>query len=723
MQNTRNSVFEIIKSKINISYIKSFKQSKTKKITSFPSKQNKLIRFNSKIPEPPLIKTFSTLVNQENSQLSGLESQKSKEDNNSSKSSVFKPPKSEKEVLNESVKKKETKDYYLTYIKNKIYHKISKNYTSPYIPDYKEKQNYYQNKLEEENTYYNYYLICHLIENKKCNYNVRYQEYLRLYNKQEYLITYFSKNEIFIIMNYLLNFIYNKDIATIAKKRTNLLSNDNIKNMFNNLVDNNYIFTGTLEILKGIAVYYKHRKSLYQDSNKIISNLYNIKPVYNEKIKYMYAKDIPTSQIPNCIPKCYYLEKEVIHYIKDFFNKIRFLKVDKLSQDNQLNQIKAKSKKRRCSSGKLKVYNFLGNISLTKSKEKDDNEETKEYNENKGNNSFKRMKYDKNVYDIESLVKKIIIGYKKNQEHGNININNYNKKYTTKISRKILKQRSNRINSMKLFPIGNLKNKENIFRPSKLLNTKALKVNDLNKLEFKTSFKNIESTTNKNVFPNIKKIHGNNLILNKDNIQNKNKETYYKEFEEKENHLNFKKIFSLKDKTVKYNITRNKKYKKIIRFDGLRNNRKNIIKDNHNSIKKSSSNDSLFFYKIKSSSKFVTKANKNKYSINKYFSLKKWHAQLYNHSTKNISIPKKVIFQGTRKKAFTTFSGSSIEDKENNVWENNKIDTDIINVSVKTSFLLKKINDLETKKNESFSKSNTLKKLIKYPKIYFSNCN
>ena len=722
MQNVRNSVFVFSKNKINLSNIKSFKQSKTKKITFFPSKQNKLIRFNSKIPEFPLTKTFSTLINQEKSQLSGLESQNSKEDNNSSKSSVFKPPKSEKDALNKSVKKKETKDGYLTYIKDTIYNKISKKYRSPYILDNKEKQNY-QKKLLEENTYFNYYLICNLLDNKKCKFNVKYQEYLQLYNKQEYLITYFSKNETFITMNYLLNFIYDKDIATIATKRTNLLSNDNIKNMFNNLVDNNYSFTGTLEILKGIAVYYKHRKTRNQDSNKIITNLYNIKPVYNEKIKYMYAKDIPTSQIPNCIPKCYFLEKEVIHYIKDFLNKIRFLKIDNLIQENQLNQVKTKSKKRRYTSGKLKVYHFLGNISLSKSKEKDKNEESKEYNENKGNNSIKRMKKDKNVYDIESLVKKILNGRESNKEQGNMYINSYNKKYTTNISMRILKQRSNRINSMKFIPIVNLKNKENIFRSSKLLNTKALKVNDMNKLEFKTSFKNIDSIATKNVFPNLTKIHGNNLILNKDNNLNKTKENYKKELEEKENHLNFTNISILKDKFGKNNITRNKKYKKIIRFDGLRNKRKNVIKSNSNSINKSSSNDSLFLYKIKNVSKFITKDNKNKYSINKYFSLKKWHAQLYNHSTKNIFIPKKVIFKGTRKKAFSTFSGSGIENKENNIWENNKIDTDIINVSVKTSFLLKKINNIESKKNRSFSTSNILKKLIKYPNIYFPNCN
>ena len=548
------------------------------------------------------------------------------------------------------------------------------------------------------------------MDNKKCKFNVRHQENLLLYNNQEYLITYFSKNEIFIIMNYLLYIIYDKDIATTVKKTTKLLSNDNIKNMFNNLVDNNYSFTGTLEILKGIAVYYKPNKNNNQNSNKIISNLNNIKPVYKEKIKYTYIKDIPNSQISNCFPKCYYLEKQVNNYIKDFVQKKKFLKIE----DNQLIQIKTKKK----NNVKLKVYHFLGNISLSKNKENDKHEKSKEYKEHKGNNSFIRMKKDKNVYDIQSLIEKIQNGDKLNKEQGNININNDGKKYKTKIYTKIIKKRNNRINSMKLIPFSHLKNKDNIFQPSELLNTKALKENDLNKKMFTTSLKNTESTSTKITFHHLKKICGNNLILNKDNIQNENKGTYKIKFEEKENYLNIRKLSALKNKTVKNNITRNKKYKKIIRFDRIRNQ---II--NSNTINNSSSNNSLLFYKNKNISEFVPKINKNKYSINAYFSLKKWHDQLYNHSTKNISKPKKVLFHGARKKAFSTFSGLSLENKEKYIWENNKIDTDIINVSVKTSFLLKKINNYQSKKIESFSKSNTFKKLIKCPGIYFPNYN
>ena len=110
MQNVRNSVFLFSKGKINLSNTKSFKQSNTKQITNYPSKQNKLIQFNSKNPEIPLTKTISTLINQENSQLSRLKSQKSKEDNNSSKNSLFKPQESLKIDIKKLSTEKETKE-------------------------------------------------------------------------------------------------------------------------------------------------------------------------------------------------------------------------------------------------------------------------------------------------------------------------------------------------------------------------------------------------------------------------------------------------------------------------------------------------------------------------------------------------------------------------------------------------------------------------------------
>lgn len=331
------------------------------------------------------------------------------------------------------------------------------------------------------------------------------------------------------------------------------------------------------------------------------------------------------------------------------------------------------------------------------------------------------MKNDSEIGDVEIFVEKILGRYKDK-------INNI-KKGTKKISRRVIRQRSKRMNSMFQVPLSHLKKKGSFFQSSKLLNIKALNVNQLNKKVFKTSLKHVGITTSKNIVRYIKKIDGNNLTLNKGN---NNVGIYLNNNEEKKS---FKKLAincDLKYKTVKNRDIINKKRQKLIRFDGFKNEKldleqkisnknsaNNINSNSINNIKETSSNDSLFYHKIKNISKFLAQSNKNKYSINNYISLKK----LNSFSTKNISIKKKVIYKGPSKKAFSTFSGMNFEDNGVNNWENNKIDTDIINVVVKTSFLLNRIGNSYNKNLKSFHNCNTLKKLIKCPLIYFSNSN
>ena len=140
---------------------------------------------------------------------------------------------------------------------------------------------------------------------------------------------------------------------------------------------------------------------------------------------------------------------------------------------------------------------------------------------------------------------------------------------------------------------------------------------------------------------------------------------------------------------------------------------------NNNSIKEISSNDSLFFYKINNISKLVSRQNKRKFKIKKFISLRK----LNSFSKKNIAKPKKYVYQGGERKPFSSYSSVSLENKEINVWENNKIDNDIMNVAAKSSYLLNKIGEINKKEIKSFYNCNTLQKLIKYPMIYSSNYN
>ena len=714
MNDIRKSVSLFSKNKLYLNQRK-FKHSETKVSSHFSLKKTTLIKKNS---NNSLVKKMpSIIIRKDNLKLTRFEPKKTLEFNITRRSSIIEQsPEKRRIQYKKLLTKKYIEDKYLNCVKNKIYHKISKKYTSPYIIEFTEREIHPKNKQVESFTYYNYFLICNLISNKRCRFNLRYNEYIYEYNPQEYLIRYFSKNEIYIIMNYLLFIVYDRDISTKAKHSKKLLTYNEIRNMFNNLVNNNYNFVGSMEIMKDIAVYYKHRGSNNQNMNKVSSHLENIRPILGEKINYIYAKDIPNNQLPNCIPKYFQLEPVVFDYIKEFTNKRKYSKISRFNKNNQTAQ-RVKKRKQYYDSNKLKG-NILTNISLFISKDKFNVEESKEIKENKRNhNSFRRMKNDCDIDDVEILVEKILEGL------GTKNDNYNNKKYTKMISRKIIRQRSKRVNSMKV-SFNHMKNKEKIFETSKFVNFKELNANELNKKMFTTSLKQIGIDSSKNDNRNNKSNPINNLMLNKD----KDTKIYLNINGAKKG---FKKIINLnklKNKTTKNEDVQNKRSKKLIRFDGLNNNKsykeqklslKNSTnKINSNSIKETSSNDSLFFHKIKDISKFLAQSRKNKYSLNKYFSLKK----LKSFSTKNILIPKKAIFKGPSKKAFSTYSGMNFENKEINIWENNKIDTDIINVAVKTSFLLNKIGNSYDQKMKSSHNCNTLKKLIKYPLIYFSNC-
>ena len=723
MKAIRNSVSLFSKNKLNINN-RNLKHSETKVLSNFSSHKNKLIRLNSNYAQIKNAKIPSIFIPKINLQFSELKQKQSKELSNS-RGNIFVQSSDKRKIHFQNIlTKRHVEDKYLNYVKNIIFKKISKKYTSPYIHGFNNEGSLSKNKQIESFTYYNYYLICNLIANKRCKFNLRYKEFIYFYNKQEYLNRNFGKNESFIIMNYLLYIVYAKDIATISKRAKKLLTENEIKNMFNNLVNNNYIFEGTMEIVHGIAVYYKHKGTNNPNTNKIVSNLDNIKPILEQKINYIYVKDIPGNQLSNCIPQNFLLEPEVINYLKDFNNKRKYTKI---IESNVHNPNEPKTKKRRQYFDKNKLKgNILTNVSLFMSKDLSNYEESKETKDNKRkDNSDRRIKYDKDINEVELLVEKILGGLKNNNE---INLNKNNKKYTKKINRKVLRQKSKRVHSMIGIPSKHLKDGENIFQSPKLNNLQTLDTNDLNKKVFKTSLKHIGITTSKNVVRYIKKISGNNLKINKEYELNKKIGNDSNLKGEKASFKKLLNISNVKYKTIKNRDYINKGSKKLRRFDGFNNDKsireqKISIKNstnnyNSNSIKDTSSNDSLFYHKIKNISKFLASSNKNKYSINRYFSLKKWNS--YSTKNLNISVPKKISFHGSRK-AFSTYTGMKFKDKEVNIWENNKIDTDIINVAVKTSFLLNKMSNIYGKNIKSFQNSNTLKKLIKYPLIYFSN--
>ena len=711
MQKIKETIALNSKKNLNLNSRKLIKPM-TKQFSGLTSKQHNLIRLNSKLAEFQSKKTHSILYINENLKLSDLKSKNTKDINITK--SLFNHPSEEEN------KKIFIEDKYLSEMKNKIYNRITRKYINFSLSDFTTKKNIQKNKTVEFFSYYNYYLICNLVDNKKTKFSLDYFEYLILYNKQEYLIKYFIKEEIYIIMNYLLYIVYGNDIATKVNKTKKLLLIDEIKTMFNDLVNNYYKFKGSKDITKDIGTSYNYRDENLQKRNTI-SNLENIKPIYNEKIIYKYAKDIPASQISNCIPKYYNFEKQIMDCIKNFTHKRRLIKINIFTQNKPNRELNQRKKRRYyTNNNRFKKNNILGNISFSLNDDKFTYEESKDINvDKKRYKSSQRKNNENGTNDIESFLKKLV--------RGSNNINDRNKqnnenKFVKSLSGKIIGKRNKKTKSMINIPFNFIKNKEKIFLSSKQNEPKSLnKQNFLSKI-FKTSLKN-GNNSNKNDFNYNKNNSKKNLIHNSENEKYKSYENIFIQQKIAKNvRNNFINKISTKYKARK---NRNLNHQKLIKFNGFISSinnvnkieNKNILKNINSSISIKSSDDSLFFYKIKNISKFTSQTNKNKYSINKFISLKK----LNNYSTKNNSKPKKFVFQGGIKKAFSSYSSMSLEDKEINVWENNKIDTDIINVAVKSSFLLNKMENIDTKFKKSFYNCNTLKKLIKYPMIYFSN--
>ena len=204
-------------------------------------------------------------------------------------------------------------------------------------------------------------------------------------------------------MNYLLYIVHANDIATKTKKSKRILKYDKIKSMFNNLVRCNYNFAGSIEIVKDIGVYYKNKDN---NNPNNITNLEKVKPINNGKIIYKYIKDIPLSKLSNCIPNYYILEQQIINCLKDFTHKRRFLKINKLENNNQFGDIKKRKTKRYYTNDNILKGNILSNISFSLSKDLN-SEENKEKDENNKRYKSQRKRLDYETNDIENLLKNI----------------------------------------------------------------------------------------------------------------------------------------------------------------------------------------------------------------------------------------------------------------------------------------------------------------------------
>ena len=334
--------------------------------------------------------------------------------------------KTNKKYLTKKYLAKKSKIINITYfylIRKEIYKNFKKKYTSPYM-EHLIKKGYFKNKEKEDYPlYYNYYQIYNLMNKKKSQLYAKYIDFLLTQDNQEYLLKYLENNEQYIIMNYLLYFVYNNDRCVIADNPKKLLKNEQIRAMFNKLVENNYLFDGTMEVLDDIGVYF--RMSFSNVGKKVVF-LEKLKPVIKNKIYYLYIKDIPNNLLPNIIPNIFPILKNNMkykyRYLCIYLNKIKYNRIKKYqlyeeikntkdfelnNKDNiaKKNDFMINSDRSKSSSESNKENNImLNNIYLSSNEEdKKDNFITMEKNNDRLNN-IKNRNHD--VIDIELFIDK-----------------------------------------------------------------------------------------------------------------------------------------------------------------------------------------------------------------------------------------------------------------------------------------------------------------------------
>lgn len=741
-------------------------------------------RASTKKLKHPFLRTKSTMVNQflkkkskkdqkESekipkeiiSKISNKRTFKQSDFNQVMKNISNKPGKSPKLLLKRnSFYKKVISDKHFYLIRKQINQKLKNTYKSPFMDHLIKKGYYIHHKKSDYPKYYNYYMICYLMNNKRCQLTLRYYDHLLFYNNQEYLIRYFGKTEYFIIINYLLFFVYDKDIESISKIKKKIVSYKEIKIMFNDLIKNNFNFSGTMEIFDDIAVYYRYSGINMSNLSKMLVNLENVKPVFEEKIKYLYAKDVPSHSFPNSYPNLFPLIGVIFEYIKKYLKMRKILKVKTDTDDNsnskkdnvliepvEKDEQKGKSyyehKMQNKNKNKIHENDFLMNFSLSFSKSNYIENESFESIENKNqHNSNRRLKIDNDIYDVETLFEKILFEFGYNIK--NKNAQKEEKPKNKSVDRLFFKKGIKRVKSMKNINVAKILsensmkfqnilkkptesyNKIDIFKTSVAKEkVKGTQVTDkINKNKIQSSTRISQNTLNKrNEFISPKYRHSSKNTSGKMFKYSSNSLSLSEKGKEKKNRFH-KKIVSFNEYNNKEDNKSNRNLGIIGLMSSFKNNKFKLKRSNsyyskekaYNSmIKDTSSNNcssnTLIVNKFMDTQKFIVNSVKNKYTINRYISLK----EINDFSKKYKNYHKKLkYYKGYRQKSFASYSCVNFDNKEVNVWENNKVDVDVTNNILRTNSLLNKIKNIDNQNKRYIRNSNSLYEIIKCPNIY-----
>ena len=575
---------------------------------------------------------------------------------------------------------------YFYKIRKEIYKNFKNRYKGPYMEDLI-KKGYYKNKENEDYPiYYNYYQICHLMDKKKFQLYTNYNEFLLTQDNQEYLLKYMQNNEQYIMMNYLLYFIYNKDKCVLAENQKKMLNNKQIKTIFTRLVKNNYVFDGTMEIVDNIGVYFRMS---FSNSDKKIIFLEKLKPLIKNKIDYFYIKDMPGNLIPNVIPNIFPILKNDIKYKylhiylnAKKYNEIKIRKYE-LYEDNK-NKVDLELSS---NNNNKKKYDFINNNNKNNSNiSKSSHESYKENNNILGNITLSSNK-EENLNGVVTVEKRNI------KDNDTIN------------------QRDQDVRDMVLF-IDKFKpilDKENFIpRKSKKKQTILEENNNIIKeikrhssfyTYNKNSIGNNKSKKNKTINNNDE----NSLIENKSNIIMNNKKLFKK--------IHNKEIFqtSLKGQNIIYNKNKKNKISSTRAISSQLTKNSDNINDTNKFMHKSSAK---LYLKVgeKNRNVFLRKTNSDLTQIN-----------LLNYNSfknRNISWNKTQILKNgiiyelntAQDKNYTSILKFSSHESSVNSVNNNPINKN--NEEIKNNIEYR-INDIISNNNVENNKRNSFKKIYK----------
>jgi hypothetical protein len=112
--------------------------------------------------------------------------------------------------------------------------------------------------------------------------------------------------------------------------------------MFEHLVQNQYQFSGTMEIIDNIGVYCRMNNSNFGKESIFLEKN---NPLLKEKINYFYIKDIPKDLLPNCCPNIFPNLTEKIKYLKIYINSQKYnrSKIIELYEESNIKEIKFNS--------------------------------------------------------------------------------------------------------------------------------------------------------------------------------------------------------------------------------------------------------------------------------------------------------------------------------------------------------------------------------------------